>query len=77
MSLVTDKVKAVVQWDEATPEEWENGIRIVLNHFKEIKQVKNNFHFSTICFLFIKINVFILHHYIEGAKIESYLCILF
>lgn len=37
---VSDKVKAVVQWNEATSEEWENGIRIVLNHFKEIKQVK-------------------------------------
>lgn len=41
---VSDKVKAVVQWDEATPEEWENGVRIVLNHFKEIKQV-NSFYF--------------------------------
>lgn len=37
--IVSDKVKAVVQWDEATTEEWANGIRIVLNHFKEIKQV--------------------------------------
>lgn len=37
--LVSEKVKAVVQWEVATPEEWENGIRIVLNHFKEIKQV--------------------------------------
>lgn len=39
MFIVSDKVQAVVQWDDATPEEWENGIRIVLNHFKEIKQV--------------------------------------
>ncbi|XP_026822167.1 ribosome biogenesis protein BOP1 homolog [Rhopalosiphum maidis] len=38
-SIVSDKVKAVVQWDDATSEEWENGIRLVLNHFKEIKQV--------------------------------------
>jgi len=37
--LVSEKIKAVVQWEEATPEEWENGIRLVLNHFKEIKQV--------------------------------------
>lgn len=36
---VSDKVKAVVQWDEPTLEEKEIGIRIVLNHFKEIKQV--------------------------------------
>lgn len=37
--LVNDKIKAIVQWDNPTTEEFENGIRIVLNHFKEIKQV--------------------------------------
>lgn len=36
---VSDKVKAVVQWEESTSEENETGIRIILNHFKEIKQV--------------------------------------
>jgi hypothetical protein len=41
--IVSEKVKAVVQWDEATNEEWANGIRIVLNHFKEIKQVNYQF----------------------------------
>lgn len=49
MFLVSDKVKAVVQWEEATPEEYENGIRIVLNHFKEIKQVKKMFTNLKIC----------------------------
>lgn len=36
---VSDKVKNVVQWQEPTTDEWDNGLRIVINHFKEIKQV--------------------------------------
>lgn len=31
----------MVQWGEPTTEEWDRGLRIIVNHFKEIKQVSN------------------------------------
>lgn len=37
--LVPERVKTAVQWDQASSDEWYNGIRVVLNHFKEVKQV--------------------------------------
>jgi hypothetical protein len=41
--LVSEKVKAVVQWENqseaSSPENWKLGIRVVLNHFKIVKQV--------------------------------------
>ncbi|KAK6624767.1 hypothetical protein RUM44_011627 [Polyplax serrata] len=39
--IVPERVKAVVQWEAVSPtsEEWLRGIRIVINHFKEIAQV--------------------------------------
>ncbi|KAI5738947.1 hypothetical protein M8J77_013036 [Diaphorina citri] len=38
--ILPDKVKAVVAWETPEAELWENdGLRIVLNHFKEIKQL--------------------------------------
>lgn len=40
--IVSEKVKAVVQWEKPTTEEWDNGIRIIINHLKEIKQVNNS-----------------------------------
>ncbi|GLH00739.1 Ribosome biogenesis protein BOP1 homolog [Gryllus bimaculatus] len=39
--LLPEKVKAAVQWEQvsAKGDEWKKGIRVVINHFKEIKQV--------------------------------------
>lgn len=39
ISTVSEKVKAVVQWENTSEEEWDTGIRFIVNHFKEIKQV--------------------------------------
>ncbi|XKL68637.1 hypothetical protein PGB90_006406 [Kerria lacca] len=36
---VSEKVKAVIQWENSSDEKWEDGIRIIINHFKEIKEV--------------------------------------
>ncbi|KAJ1523942.1 hypothetical protein ONE63_010491 [Megalurothrips usitatus] len=38
-TMVPERVKAAIQWEQATSEEWATGIRVVMNHFKEIKQV--------------------------------------
>lgn len=38
-SVIPERVKAAVQWEQAKDEEWASGIRVVINHFKEIKQV--------------------------------------
>ncbi|XP_078039140.1 ribosome biogenesis protein BOP1 homolog [Augochlora pura] len=37
--IVSDRVKTAVQWEQAEGEHMLNGIRIVLNHFKIVKQV--------------------------------------
>ncbi|XP_026472296.1 ribosome biogenesis protein BOP1 homolog isoform X2 [Ctenocephalides felis] len=37
--IIPERVKTAVQWDQASSDEWYNGIRVVLNHFKEVKQV--------------------------------------
>lgn len=39
MLTVPERVQAVVQWEEASSEEWASGIRVIVNHFKEIRQV--------------------------------------
>ncbi|XP_046661257.1 ribosome biogenesis protein BOP1 homolog [Homalodisca vitripennis] len=36
---VPERVSIAVQWQQAEGEEWDNGIRVIVNHFKEIKQV--------------------------------------
>ncbi|KAJ9597872.1 hypothetical protein L9F63_011273 [Diploptera punctata] len=36
---VPERVKAAVQWEQAEGDNWKNGIRIIVNHFKEVKQV--------------------------------------
>ncbi|XP_065218330.1 ribosome biogenesis protein BOP1 homolog [Planococcus citri] len=38
-ATISEKVKAVVQWERPSSEEWDNGIRIIVNHLKEVKQV--------------------------------------
>lgn len=37
--IVSEKVKSAVQWEQAEGESWNKGIRIILNHFKTVKQV--------------------------------------
>ncbi|XP_077254884.1 ribosome biogenesis protein BOP1 homolog [Temnothorax americanus] len=37
--IVSDRVQNAVQWEQAEGENWNNGIRIILNHFKIVKQV--------------------------------------
>ncbi|XP_011863795.1 PREDICTED: ribosome biogenesis protein BOP1 homolog [Vollenhovia emeryi] len=37
--IVSDRVQSAVQWEQAEGEHWSNGIRIILNHFKTVKQV--------------------------------------
>lgn len=36
---VPERVKTAVQWEQANEEEWSYGVRVVVTHFKEIKQV--------------------------------------
>jgi ribosome biogenesis protein ERB1 len=36
---VSERVKTAVQWEQATEDLWKNGIRVIINHFKEVKQV--------------------------------------
>lgn len=36
---VTEKIKTTVQWEQAEGKEKEDGIRVILNHFKIVKQV--------------------------------------
>ncbi|KAJ8670300.1 hypothetical protein QAD02_001559 [Eretmocerus hayati] len=42
-TIVPERVKSVVQWEQQTevdnPENWKMGIRVVLSHFKTVKQV--------------------------------------
>jgi len=39
--VVAERVSAVVQWEqvEKDSEEYQRGIRIIINHFKEVTQV--------------------------------------
>ncbi|XP_076750011.1 ribosome biogenesis protein BOP1 homolog isoform X2 [Xylocopa sonorina] len=37
--IVNERVKTAVQWEHAEGEYWNNGIRVILNHFKTVKQV--------------------------------------
>ncbi|CAL7948898.1 unnamed protein product [Xylocopa violacea] len=37
--IVNERVKTAVQWEHAEGEHWINGIRVILNHFKTVKQV--------------------------------------
>lgn len=37
--IVSERVKSAVQWEQGDKEMWDKGIRIVLNHFKTVKQV--------------------------------------
>ncbi|XP_012261074.2 ribosome biogenesis protein BOP1 homolog [Athalia rosae] len=37
--IVSERVKTAVQWEQAGGENWQTGIRIILNHFKDVKQV--------------------------------------
>ena len=40
-----------MQWQEPSEEEWNNSIRLVINHFKEIKQVGSQYDVSWGIFL--------------------------
>ncbi|KAG7203143.1 hypothetical protein KM043_010263 [Ampulex compressa] len=37
--MVNERVKSAVQWEQADDEHWPKGIRVILNHFKTVKQV--------------------------------------
>ncbi|XP_015512036.1 ribosome biogenesis protein BOP1 homolog [Neodiprion lecontei] len=37
--IVNERVRTAVQWEQAEGENWRNGIRVILNHFKVVKQV--------------------------------------
>lgn len=39
LSLVPERVQSAIQWEQAGDEDWAQGIRIIVNHFKEIRQV--------------------------------------
>lgn len=36
---VAERVKTAVQWEQASEDVWKDGIRVIINHFKEVKQV--------------------------------------
>jgi len=36
---VPERVKTAVQWEQAPEDIWKNGIRVIINHFKEVRQV--------------------------------------
>lgn len=44
---VSERVKVAVQWEQPEGELWDSGIRIIINHFKDVKQVINNLHSHT------------------------------
>ncbi|XP_046999078.1 ribosome biogenesis protein BOP1 homolog [Schistocerca americana] len=37
--LIPERIKSAVQWEKPSESDWKNGIRIILNHFKEVRQV--------------------------------------
>ncbi|XP_063216320.1 ribosome biogenesis protein BOP1 homolog [Bacillus rossius redtenbacheri] len=37
--IVPERVKTAVQWEEVSDELWNTGVCIIINHFKEVKQV--------------------------------------
>lgn len=37
--IVAERVKTAVQWEQAEGQQWSDGIRVILNHFKTVKQV--------------------------------------
>ncbi|XP_021925490.1 ribosome biogenesis protein BOP1 homolog isoform X1 [Zootermopsis nevadensis] len=37
--VVSERVKTAVQWEQASEDIWKNGIRIIISHFKEVRQV--------------------------------------
>jgi len=37
--IVPDRVKSAVNWEQAEGADWDIGLRIVITHFKELKQV--------------------------------------
>lgn len=39
--ITPERIKAAVQWDHISPssDDWKDGIRIILHHFKEVKQI--------------------------------------
>ncbi|KYN38894.1 Ribosome biogenesis protein BOP1 like protein [Trachymyrmex septentrionalis] len=37
--IVSDRVQSAVQWEQVEGDHWNNGVRIILNHFKTVKQV--------------------------------------
>ncbi|KYM83997.1 Ribosome biogenesis protein BOP1 like protein [Atta colombica] len=37
--IVSDRVQSAVQWEQVKGDHWNNGVRIILNHFKTVKQV--------------------------------------
>lgn len=39
VDIAPERVSVAVQWQQAEGEEWDSGIRVIVNHFKEIKQV--------------------------------------
>ncbi|XP_074112143.1 ribosome biogenesis protein BOP1 homolog [Cotesia typhae] len=37
--VVNERVQSAVQWEQAAGDNWDQGIRVVLNHFKTVKQI--------------------------------------
>ncbi|KAJ8883449.1 hypothetical protein PR048_015292 [Dryococelus australis] len=37
--IVPERVKTSVQWEEVSDELWDTGVCVIINHFKEVKQV--------------------------------------
>ena len=36
---VPERVKTAIQWEQVPEDIWKNGIRVIINHFKEVRQV--------------------------------------
>lgn len=41
VDIAPERVSVAVQWQQAEGEEWDSGIRVIVNHFKEIKQASD------------------------------------
>lgn len=37
--IVPERVKTAIQWEQVPEDIWKNGIRVIINHFKEVRQV--------------------------------------
>ena len=46
---VPERVKTAIQWEQVPEDIWKNGIRVIINHFKEVRQVMSRNRHQSVC----------------------------